>query len=241
MVLSGLGWDPFVILAAVWLGMETTRRAEMLIWWWRVHRAARAYRAQYINVTFHVGRPPAVNQAAKDARLSGSGRGDRLVTSPLPGLCTHASVCILMGMREMPLREARAKLGDLAEAAHHGETIILTKHGRPYARLAPLEDTVTEIPEHFTAWITTDTSALDQACADVVVLADELQGEPDDPNPWSSTGEPLFSAATTVDAAEGDIEDAMREAEELLAAAGWTKASQWESVPTGCIVTVERA
>jgi prevent-host-death family protein len=65
------------------------------------------------------------------------------VTSPLPGLCTHASVCILMGMREMLLREVRAKLGDLAEAAHHGETIVLTKHGRPYARIAPLEDTMT--------------------------------------------------------------------------------------------------
>lgn len=50
-------------------------------------------------------------------------------------------------MREMSLREARAKLGELAEAAHHGDPTILSKHGKPYARIAPLEDTVTATPE----------------------------------------------------------------------------------------------
>lgn len=51
-----------------------------------------------------------------------------------------------MGMREMSLREARAKLGELVEAAHHGEAVVLTKHGRPYARIAPMmEETMPEL------------------------------------------------------------------------------------------------
>lgn len=95
--------------------------------------------------------------------------------------------------------------------------------------------------EHFTAWLTTDTSCLDQACADVVVLRDELRGEPDDPNAWSSTGDPLFTATTTVDAKDGDQADAMREAEELLQAAGWELDGKWEPVTTGATVTVTRS
>lgn len=47
-----------------------------------------------------------------------------------------------MKSNEISLREGRAQLGALAERAHHGETIILTKHGRPYVRLAPLETPV---------------------------------------------------------------------------------------------------
>lgn len=95
--------------------------------------------------------------------------------------------------------------------------------------------------EHFTAWLTTDPTCLDQACADVVVLRDELRGEADDPNAWSSTSDELFSAATTVDARDGDYEDAEREAKELLESAGWKLDGGWEAVPTGATATVTRA
>ena len=95
--------------------------------------------------------------------------------------------------------------------------------------------------EHFTAWLTTDTSCLDQACADVVVLRDELRGEPDDRDAWFSTGDPLFTGATTVDAKDGDYEDAQQEAEELLHAAGWALDGAWEPVATGATATVTRA
>ena len=46
-------------------------------------------------------------------------------------------------VREAPvqvsLRDAKAQLSRLADAAHQGETVLLTKHGRPWARLVPLE------------------------------------------------------------------------------------------------------
>ena len=95
--------------------------------------------------------------------------------------------------------------------------------------------------EHFTAWLTTDPTCLDQACADVVVLADELRGEPDDRDAWFSTGDPLFTATTTVDAKDGDQGDAIREAVDLLDAEGWRVDGKWEAVTTGATVTVTRA
>lgn len=95
--------------------------------------------------------------------------------------------------------------------------------------------------KHYTAWLTTDPSCLDQGCADVVVLADELRGESDDRNAWSSTGDPLFSAVTTVDARDGDYQDAEREAEDLLTAAGWKVDGAWVAVPTGATATVTRS
>lgn len=41
--------------------------------------------------------------------------------------------------RQVNLREAKAQLSRLADAAHQGATVVLTKHGRPWARLVPLE------------------------------------------------------------------------------------------------------
>lgn len=39
----------------------------------------------------------------------------------------------------MPLREVRAQIGHLVDRAeHHGETTIITRHGRPVARIAPM-------------------------------------------------------------------------------------------------------
>jgi Phd_YefM. len=87
--------------------------------------------------------------------------------------------------------------------------------------------------EHFTAWVTTDPTA-------VVVLADQNNGDDDTPR-WESTGDPLMHAVTTVDAHDGSPDDAMREAMELLTAHGWQVSGEWEAVPTGYVVAVERA
>ena len=43
-------------------------------------------------------------------------------------------------MKTVPLREAKAKLSALVEAAEKGETTIVTKHGRAAARIAPAKD-----------------------------------------------------------------------------------------------------
>ena len=85
------------------------------------------------------------------------------------------------------------------------------------------------------AWLTMDSTCLDQEYADVVVFRDEADVAP------GETNEPLFSALTTVDAADGDDEDAIREAEHLLEDAGWRMVGKWEPVTTGYIVDVTRS
>jgi prevent-host-death family protein len=43
-------------------------------------------------------------------------------------------------MREVQASEAKTHLPQLLDAVEHGETIIITRHGRPIARLVPDED-----------------------------------------------------------------------------------------------------
>ena len=142
-----------------------------------------------------------------------------------------------MSSEYIGIETARKTLGDLVTAVQQGTDVVLTRNGKPAARLiAYKESTVTE---HFTAWLTTDSTALDQGCADVVVLADQNIGDDETPE-WSSTRNPLMHAVTTVDAREGNPDDAMREAEDLLHAHGWRTSGEWSGVPTGYVITVER-
>jgi hypothetical protein len=94
---------------------------------------------------------------------------------------------------------------------------------------------------HFTAWLVNIPSCLDQDFMDLTVLEDELIGDPDDGN-WAtdSSKEPAFYAITTVDALDGDVEDAQREAKELLTAAGWSIVGDWDVTDNAYVVTVER-
>lgn len=41
-------------------------------------------------------------------------------------------------MKTMQLREAKAKFSSLVEAAEKGQTTVVTKHGRPVAKLVPI-------------------------------------------------------------------------------------------------------
>ena len=43
-------------------------------------------------------------------------------------------------MKTMQLREAKAKFSALVEAAEKGETTIVTKNGRPAAKVTPIEE-----------------------------------------------------------------------------------------------------
>ena len=96
--------------------------------------------------------------------------------------------------------------------------------------------------KHFTAWLVNARSCLDQDNMDVTVLEDELTGaeNPDDPGDWATDGtkDPAFYAVTSVDARDGETDDAIREAEGLLAAAGWTVAGPWAGVDCGYIAVV---
>ncbi len=96
---------------------------------------------------------------------------------------------------------------------------------------------------HFSAWLTTDLSALAGRNADITVLPDEIAGYRDEDEQvpeWMSTGDPVFHAETVCDAVEGDIADAMGQAEELLAEAGWRPVGDWSAIDSGMIVTVEK-
>lgn len=97
-----------------------------------------------------------------------------------------------------------------------------------------------ETSEHFTAWITTDPSALEGEHADVVVLRDEIddEGGEDRPAKWHSVGDPVFRAVLP---ARYDDPDVAALANEALLNAGWRTAGHgWEAVPTGAEQTVEK-
>jgi hypothetical protein len=96
---------------------------------------------------------------------------------------------------------------------------------------------------HFTAWLVNDPSCLDQARCDITILQDQLIGaDPDDERSWSTdTSKPQpFYAVTTVDAEDGDIDQALREAEALMSEAGWRLAGDWDAAPNAYTTTVER-
>jgi len=45
-------------------------------------------------------------------------------------------------MRQVSLATAKNKLSEYAAAAAHGEEIVITRHGQPYARMVALDDVV---------------------------------------------------------------------------------------------------
>jgi prevent-host-death family protein len=50
------------------------------------------------------------------------------------------------GVREVPVKEAKAKLTELLRRVEAGERIVLTRHGKPVADLVPHKDGVEEKP-----------------------------------------------------------------------------------------------
>lgn len=97
---------------------------------------------------------------------------------------------------------------------------------------------------HFTAWLVNDTSCLDQGCMDVTILQDKLiGGDPANERDWACDASvpALFYAVTTVNAQDGDIDDAITESKDLMENAGWRIVGDWDAVDNAYIVTVERA
>lgn len=98
-------------------------------------------------------------------------------------------------------------------------------------------------PRHFTAWLVNDPSCLDQGCMDITIWEDALiGGDPERDGDWAtdSTKDQSFYAVTTVDARDGDVQDAMDEAATLMGAAGWHTVGKWDAVDNAYIVTVAR-
>lgn len=101
------------------------------------------------------------------------------------------------------------------------------------------------IGPHFTAWLVNAPSDLDGDNCDVTVLADEITSYDTDEDGnetpvWASNGGRVFYALTGISARDGDIDEALQEAKQLLAAAGWRLAGAWEAADNAYLVTVER-
>lgn len=102
---------------------------------------------------------------------------------------------------------------------------------------------------HFTAWVTTDPSAVEGGIADVTVVIDERVvvgsrydydlDDDVDITDWDSTGVAVLVAPTGI-ACDGDDEVILAAARELLGDAGWTLVGGATAVPTGYTITVER-
>lgn len=60
-------------------------------------------------------------------------------------------------MNEVQLRDAKARLSALVEAAERGEPTTITKHGKPAAMIVPVEDAEKLYPREkksFAEWLT---------------------------------------------------------------------------------------
>lgn len=107
---------------------------------------------------------------------------------------------------------------------------------------------MTTTTRHFTAWMVNDPSCLDQPCMDVTVIEDKIDSyrevttlqETEEIPEWVSSGEQMFHAVTTVNAKEGDAEDGISQAVDLLGEAGWRVVGTWEAVANAYLATVER-
>lgn len=97
---------------------------------------------------------------------------------------------------------------------------------------------------HFTAWLTDDPSCLDQPNVDLNIWQDMLTtGDGDQDGDWAcDPGQgTFFNAITSVNAEDGDVDDAMAEAKNLMEAAGWRIVGDWQPAGNAYTVTVERA
>ena len=59
-------------------------------------------------------------------------------------------------MRKVQIREAKAQLSALVKAAENGETTVVTKHGKPAAKIVPFDapsEAETEMKPSFADWL----------------------------------------------------------------------------------------
>lgn len=49
-------------------------------------------------------------------------------------------------MKQLSVREARAQFCTLIDAVSHGETVVITRHGRKIAGLSPFQDAKKKLP-----------------------------------------------------------------------------------------------
>ena len=56
-------------------------------------------------------------------------------------LCNYVATFVEIGVRTVSAREANQGFSKLLQAVVEGEEVVITRRGKPVARLAPIEDT----------------------------------------------------------------------------------------------------
>lgn len=79
-----------------------------------------------------------VNNPARSPDMLGA----RRTACHIPTGQTDQSKAVMM--REIPASEAKTRLPQLLDNVERGETLIITRHGKPIARLVPDEDALRE-------------------------------------------------------------------------------------------------
>ncbi len=67
------------------------------------------------------------------------GPGQASKKPPWANIWTKLYGCLESSMRTVNVHEAKTQFSRLIDAAHAGETILVAKDGKPWARLVPLE------------------------------------------------------------------------------------------------------
>jgi prevent-host-death family protein len=148
-----------------------------------------------------------------------------------------------MSSENIGIEKARKRLGDLVTAVQQGADVVLTRNGKPAARLTRYQE---DIMTTYTAAIGLLSDVVAGDFCDVSVAENDILSYRHDANgdevPVYSMGSNVVMDAVElpvrVDADDkGErIEDA---ADEALRAAGWRRVDGWESADNAAYATVE--
>jgi prevent-host-death family protein len=131
---------------------------------------------------------------------------------------------------EIGIEAARAKLGDLADAALQGQTTYLTRRGRRVAAITPVKET--PMTTHTAAVATTSDATLNGFC-DVGVAEDDvsyyLGPDGDEVAEHTMSGRMVLDwTDTDVRADDPDsLSKAPDAADRILAEHGWVRVEDW--------------
>ncbi|MDG4784368.1 type II toxin-antitoxin system prevent-host-death family antitoxin [Micromonospora sp. WMMD1102] len=79
-----------------------------------------------------------------------------------------------MSSREIGIEDARKRLGDIVTAVQQGADIVLTRNGKPAARIVPIKEQTMTTTTSYGTWANADGSHLTVEDSVVVALGDHV-------------------------------------------------------------------
>jgi prevent-host-death family protein len=157
-----------------------------------------------------------------------------------------------MSSEELTIEQARAKLGDLVIKAMNGHSTVLTRYGKPVARITPYveEPQVITLYETktYTAAIGLVSSVVAGDHCDLSVIENTMVGarEDEDGNEvpvYSPEGPVVMEAVELPVRTDEDVAAKVYDAaDDVLEANGWRRTGDWEDdAGDAAYATVERA